>query len=295
MNTAALIALIFILGCGAGALLATASYTMELRRCARFLRQRDDESNARLTRGAPAPGLSDMIDAVNEELDRASQARTAALRHRQELQRDLSALSHDIRTPLTGANGYLQLAEREEDPGRRRAHFECARQRIDATAALLDQLFAYTKASDPDLTLDCEPVALKPLVEQVLLGHVPAFEQRGWEPALAADPEDAAICGDRTALARIVENLVANALRHGVEAPRIAVGRGSLRIENRVADPDAIEVGRLFERFYQADSARGRSGAGLGLATCARLAHAMGLELSARMHGETLAIELRER
>lgn len=295
MNTAALIALIFILGCGAGALLVMATYAMELRRCARFLRQRDDESNARLTRGAAAPGLSGMIDAVNEELDRAARERTAALRHRQEFQRDLSALSHDIRTPLTGANGYLQLAEREEDPGRQWAHFECARQRIGATAALLDQLFAYTKASDPDLSLDCEPVALKPLVEQVLLGYVPAFEQRGWEPALAADPGDAAICGDRTALARIVENLVANALRHGVEAPRITVRQESLRIENRVADPDAIEVERLFERFYQADSARGRGGAGLGLATCARLAHAMGLELSARMHGDTLAIELAER
>lgn len=295
MDTAALIALLFILGCGAGALLATATYAMELRRCVRFLRQRDAESNARLTRGAAMPGLSDTIDAVNEELDRAARERTAALRHRQEFQRDLSALSHDIRTPLTGANGYLQLAEREEDQKRQRAHFAAARQRIDATAALLDQLFAYTKAGDPDLSLDCEPVALKPLMEQVLLGHVPAFEQHGWEPSLAADPEDATINGDRTALARIMENLVANTLRHGVAVPSVTVAQGLLRIENRVADPDAVDTERLFERFYQADSARGRGGTGLGLATCARLAHAMGLELSAQMHGDTLAIEVVER
>ncbi len=295
MDTSLLAIVLLVVGLGMGALLAGTRYLGELRRIAHFLRGRDPQSNARVTAGG-APGVTDLADAVNAELDRSAQAHIEALRHQQEFQRDLSALSHDIRTPLMGAKGYLQLARDEGDPVQRARHLDAAAARIDATTELLDQLFAYTKSTDPDLALKMEPVALEPFVEEILLGQYPAFDERGWEPQVTFEDATATLEADREALARILTNLVVNALRHGSSAPTIVQrsenGRVLLGISNTVEDPTAIDPDRLFDRFYQADSARGAKGSGLGLSVAANLARAMGMELSAELTGNTLTITL---
>ena len=283
------------IGLGMGALLVAACYAGDLRRLTAFLRNRNPQGNARASAGT-APGVTALAEAINGELDRSAQAHIEALRHRREFQRDLAALSHDIRTPLTGAKGYLQLAVGEDDPLARTRHLEAAARRIDATCELLDQLFAYTKSADPDLALDIEPLALKPIVEEALLGHYPAFEERGWEPSAAFEDDAATAMADREALARILDNLVVNALRHGAAAPAVDARRVGerivLRVSNEVANPAAIDVDRLFERFYQADASRGRAGSGLGLAVAANLAHAMGMEIGAELEGSVLSVAL---
>lgn len=284
----------FALGAALSAVLCRTAYARELTRMARFLRERDPASNARLTVNAPGPGLHEIAEAVNGELDRETEERVRALRAQQEFQRDLSSLSHDIRTPLTGAKGYLQLAREELDDDARKHELEAAGARIDATADLLDQLFAFTRASDPDLAIEVAPVAMRPLVESVLLAHFPEFEQRGWEPVVRFADEGFTFEGDAAHLQRVVENLMVNALRHGAGAPVIEQRGQSVTISNRVSDPRAIDVERLFDRFYQADTARGTAGAGLGLATAAKLADAMGLRLSASLEGDVLRFTLEE-
>ena len=263
--------ILLALGLGLGLLLAGSTYLLELRRMARFLHERDPRSNTRLTVNALAPGLSELADAVNAQLDRADEMRIAALRHQQEFQRDLSALSHDIRTPLMGAKGYLQLARNEGDESERDRRLDAAAQRIDSTTALLDQLFSYAKASDPDLSLDMERIAIKPLIERVLVGHFPEFEERDWEPVLSFDDSACSVEADLEALTRIVENLVTNALRYGSGTLSISQHGGSkgesarIAFSNPVADPSSIDASRLFDRFYQADPSRGGKGTGLGL------------------------------
>lgn len=295
----ALIPLMLALGVCLGGLIAVALYALDLARIAALLdeRERDPRSNARITAGSRAPGMRALIDAINRELDRSAQAHVSAVRHQHEFQRDLSAFSHDIRTPLTGAKGYLQLAAGEDDAPARTRHLAAATTRIDATAELLDQLFAYTTSTDPDLVLACEPLALQPLVEAVLLGHYPAFEERGWEPGLRFADPGARVEGNREALTRIVENLVVNAIRHGASAPVIEQATGgsetvALTIANRVNHPEALDAERLFDRFYQADAARGTAGSGLGLAVAANLARAMGGTLTAHLEGNVLAFKL---
>lgn len=173
MPTGALIVLALLIGIAAGLLLDVTLYAHELRRLSHNLRKRDAASNARLSLSARPPELSALVDAINAELDRSAQARVAAMRSQQEFQRDLSALSHDIRTPLTGAKGYLQLAYEETDPHLREQRLETAIERIDRTSELLDALFSYTKASEPDLALDMRPLDIREVVERCLIGHYP--------------------------------------------------------------------------------------------------------------------------
>ena len=284
------------LGMGLGAVFVIACYVTELGRQARFLARRERLSNARLTCGSRLPGMVGMVDAVNAEIDASDAERVEALRAADEFSRGLSALSHDVRTPLTGARGYLQLAREEADPARKDEQLAAADARLAAMSGLLDELFSYARAADPDTPLELGSVALRPVLEQVLLGHYPEFEARGWEPAL--DCEDVSVEANAEALARIAENLVVNALRHGsgplAVRVRLAGEKDGVVVEfsNPVADPSAIDADRLFERFYQADASRSTVGSGLGLSVAAKLATAQGMDLSARLEGAELVVTL---
>ena len=284
------------LGMGLGAVFVVACYVTELGRQARFLARRERLSNARLTCGSRLPGMVGMVDAVNAEIDASDAERVEALRAADEFSRGLSALSHDVRTPLTGARGYLQLAREESDPARKDEQLAAADARLTAMSGLLDELFSYARAADPDTPLELGPVAVRPLLEQVLLGHYPEFEQSGWEPTL--DCENVSVEANAEALARIAENLVVNALRHGSGPLRVTTrpadegGSISVQFANPVADSSAIDADRLFERFYQADASRSTAGSGLGLSVAAKLAAAQGMDLSAHLDGAELVVTL---
>ena len=294
------VAALLLVGLGLGALFACACYATELGRQARFLARRERLSNARLTCGSRLPGMVGMVDAVNAEIDAADAERVEALRAADEFSRGLSALSHDVRTPLTGARGYLQLAREESDSARKDEQLAAADARLAAMSGLLDELFSYARAADPDSPLELGPVALRPVLEQVLLGHYPEFEARGWEPELTCG--DVVVTANREALSRIVENLVVNALRHGSGPLAVHVHPAGERdgekdgvaveFSNPVADPSAIDIDRLFERFYQADASRSTAGSGLGLSVAAKLAEAQGMTLTAHLSGSTLVCEL---
>ena len=221
----------------AGAALVSFRYERELRRMARFLDQREPTGNARMTAFVRTRGVLGIARGVNAELDELQNERIASQQARQAFQAGLTCLSHDIRTPLAGAQGYLQLVEDEADPAAKERYLSAAAHRLDDVRVLLDDLFSFAQVHDAE------------------------------------------------ALARIFRNLTANALRHGAAAPVIEQRGGCVTFANLVADPAAIDIDRLFERFYQGGGARSSAGAGLGLAIVSQLAAALGATVAASLEG----------
>lgn len=89
-------------------------YRRELMRWVKFMRNRPPASNARLGTEAPLPGSRDVVGCINALLDEASLHERTLKEQDRELLEGLAGLSHDIRTPLAGAKGYVQLAIGEE-------------------------------------------------------------------------------------------------------------------------------------------------------------------------------------
>lgn len=226
-----------------------ARYAGELDRMAAVVRACGPDSNALVTVSFRTPHTLALAASLNAVLDAERAAHSEAFRARRAFQSDFAALSHDIRTPLAGAQGYLELygmAGRDRDGtvagdaavagtaachtalgaaagdrAKRDGYLVSARERLATVRALVDDLFDYARAADPDLKLDVRPVALHPVVLDALVAQYPAFAERGWEPRVAFEDEGAVIAADRAALGRVMANLVANVLHHGSGAPTV--------------------------------------------------------------------------
>ncbi len=231
----------------------------------------------------PTRAARALAQEANGLIDEADAARLEAAEERRELQRNLATFSHDVRTPLAGAQGYLQLYAVAEGDDERSECVAAAIERLGVMRVLVDQLFEYAKAVSDDRELAREPVDVADVLGECLAELYPSFVERGWAPEVAAD-EAVEVLADREALTRIVENVLGNCLRHGSGAPRIEL-RGengfALSISNEAEGLETLDASRLFERFYRGDAARSTGGSGLGLSIAADLARAMGMSLEA--------------
>lgn len=229
----------------------------------------------------PTRAARALAQEANGLIDEVDAARLKAAEERRELQRNLATFSHDVRTPLAGAQGYLQLYAVAESDEERSECVAAAIERLGVMRVLVDQLFEYAKAVSDDRELVREPVDVADVLGECLAELYPSFVERGWAPEVAAD-EAVEVLADREALTRIVENVLGNCLRHGSGAPRIEL-RGengfALSISNEAEGLETLDASRLFERFYRGDAARSTGGSGLGLSIAADLARAMGMSL----------------
>lgn len=223
------------------------------------------------------PAVVALARAVDRHLDADLERDLERRRADERFREQLAALSHDIRTPLAGAQGYLQLARRAEDPERAARYLEGAEKRLAAMRVLVDDLFSYARAADPSWEPELETCDLAAIVTEALAARYGAFVSRGWEPDVRVG-ECVPVLAAPDALARVMANLLENALAHGCGAPRVRAEGTGLTIENPVAPADAarLDAARLTERFYQGDPARNSGGTGLGLAVARALTEAMG-------------------
>lgn len=265
-------------------------YEREFRRVARFLAERREGSNERMTVELRTRGTLGAVHEVNGLMDDVRQAQAEAGEERRRFREGIASLSHDVRTPLAGAQGYLQLYGIEDDAAEQRRCVREAAERLADMKELIDQLFEYTKVRDPGRTSSIEEVSVYDAAVDAFFALYPEFSERGWEPSIDFADERLSVQANREDVVRIFTNLATNCLRHGVSAPVISQLGRRVSVSNRVAEPAAIDVDRLFTRFYRADTSRSAAGSGLGLAIVASLCEGMGATASASLENGVLAI-----
>lgn len=125
-----------------------------------------------------------------------------SLQHQAELEEErrffVSAIAHDLRTPLFSLRGYLEGMEKgiADTPRKRMHHLEVAQEKAAALERLVSDLFAYTRAEYPEQTLQRERLELGPLMERVADGLSPLARTKDVEVALAGPAAaDARACG----------------------------------------------------------------------------------------------------
>ena len=257
---------------------------------ARALEETPTESNLRLTVRMSGTAPRRLCQAVNARLDEGRRLRLETQRRERELKYTMACISHDIRTPLAGAMGYLALLEGE--PERQAEYRSIIDKRLRELDELLDELFLYTRLQSGSLPLECRELAALPPLWDALAEFYPQLEAAGVEPELRFDREDMTLWASPEALGRVYRNLIANALRHGGGGLAVSGRDGVISFSNALPPGPRPDPEHLFDRFYQSSPARAKGGAGLGLSIVRELMERMGGQVSAAIMGDTLEIKL---
>ena len=283
-------ALILTLAALGIALLRLWAYRAQLLEMVRVLEETPPESNLRLTVRMPGTAPRRLCQAVNKRLEEGRQLRLETQERERELKYTMACISHDIRTPLAGAMGYLQLLEGE--PDRQTEYLGIVRKRLEELEPLLEELFLYTRLQGGALPLECGEMAALPPLWDALAEFYPQLEAAGVEPALRFDREDLKVWASPEALGRVYRNLIANALRHGGRGLEVSGREGEICFSNELRPGPRPDPEHLFDRFYQSSPAQAKGGAGLGLSIVRELMARMGGRVFAQITGDILEIRL---
>jgi two-component system phosphate regulon sensor histidine kinase PhoR len=203
----------------------------------------------------------------------------------------IANVSHEVRTPLTAIQGYLEtlLAGALEEPEHARKFLEIVFRHTERLGRLLNDLTDLSNIELGKVSLRLQPTSLGETVDSVLAIIRPRAESG--DVALTSEvPRDLPLVrADHDRLAQILINLVDNAVKYTPEGGRVTVCAGSdapAVVRVTVADTGVgiprLDLPRVTERFYRVDKARSRElgGTGLGLAIVKHLVLAHGGELT---------------
>lgn len=227
--------------------------------------------------------LSEELAATHRRLAEARERQVRLEESRREL---VSWVSHDLRTPLAGMRAMAEALEDGMAPDPARYHRRI-RVEVDRVSMLVDDLFELSRIHAGVLRLEPGTGLLADLVGEVLAAAEPGARAGG--VLLASDVEPGLeVHADPAALARVLENLVGNAVRHTPAGGRVEVSGQVVGEQVRIRVSDGCgglpedDLARVLEVGWQAGGARTPSaqpltrGGGLGLAIVAGLVEAHG-------------------
>ena len=198
-----------------------------------------------------------------------------------ELKEAVTNVSHDLRTPLTAICGYLELLDKGGKTPEQARYLALIAGRAEAMRQLTQELLRYSVAAGGEEELCLEPVDLNAAVEEAIASFYAALTERGITPRVSLPEERVVRELDRAALARVLGNLLNNALKYsGGDLDVVLEEAGAITLSNAAPGLDEVQVGRLFDRFYTVESAR--SSTGLGLSIARTLTERMGGTIAAR-------------
>lgn len=201
-------------------------------------------------------------------------------------------ITHDLSTPLQIISGYMEMLENDQihlSPER----IEIIKTEIEHLRRLVGDMTTLTQAESGGLEVQPQVVQPAALLERVQLAFQPIAAQKDIQLVLNAQPDLPEISVDEGRMIQVLKNMVENAIRYTPSQGVITLSADAdeqvhLRVKDSGEGIAAEDLPYVFDRFYRADKARGRSTGklGLGLAICKTLVNAMGGTISAESEGK---------
>jgi len=208
-------------------------------------------------------------------------AQMSELKRQDDLRRELIAnVSHDLRTPLTSMQNYLETLARMGEglpAAERRQYLDVAVRHSHRVAKLARQLFELARLECEETLPQPEIFSLSELVQDIAQKFSLAASDKGVRLIARADPEGVFVRSDIGMIERVITNLIDNAIRHTPSGGhvRLEAAPSVNGIEIRVVDTGigiaAEYLPGLFERSSPVRLARGLGNGGLGLLIAARI------------------------
>nr|WP_212119810.1 HAMP domain-containing sensor histidine kinase [Niallia circulans] len=232
---------------------------------------------------------------INKLIDLYVAENRKRIRYENEQKQAIANMSHDLRTPLTSILGYIQMAEEEDvTADERKELLSIANKRAKRLETLLKDFFELSIIESTDHHLKSEQINLRNLTIDVLISFYDRFQERNMEPTIHIPEKDVFIIADESAVTRVIENLLSNAIVHSDGNIIISLEEQAstvkLSVRNDAYSLTDEDARLMFDRFYKADRSRSGKSTGLGLSIVKSFMEKMSGEVTGHLNEGQLII-----
>jgi len=238
--------------------------------------------------------LDEARDALAHTQQRLAEQDAELQAHERRRHELLANVSHDLRTPLASMQGYIELLLLRHgslEPAEERNYLQTAARQGEKLTRLVGDLFDLTRLDAGELPIDAEDFAPAELAHDLVHKLADQARQRGLALEASCTTGGLRVHADLGLVARVLEGLVENALRHTPSGGRVAIeidadgNRARVAVRDTGSGIAADALPGIFERYERASRVRGADHsehAGLGLAIARRIVelHGSRLEVS---------------
>lgn len=213
------------------------------------------------------------------------------------LKNTLTSLSHDIRTPLTSLDGYIQLLKVSDDLNKKDYYTDILQDRVNVLNYMIENLFIYSKLQNQTFHLELETCDLKKILVNTIFQYYEEFKKENIDLSIEFnEDEDYCIISNETALIRIIQNSIKNILEHARGSAAIVMSKINneitLEFKNQFDNSDNVDSNRIFDLFYKSDSARSKSSSGIGLTVVEELVRQIKGNIKCEVNGTEFSLTL---
>ena len=237
--------------------------------------------------------LDELVLQINKMLALMEKIKAESVKGEKSIKSSISMISHDMRTPLTSVIGYLQLAEKNCKDEENLHNIKIALDRANYCSKLVNDFFELSIVDSDKYIPVMEKINICEVVCEEILVNYPAFEKSNIIPKFEQADNIIWVWADKKLLSRVIQNLISNGIKYSRGEMTFSIVKTDkicLTISNSVSS--SIDVEKIFDKFYRADSARNSEGIGLGLYICRKFVEDMSGKISAHSTSDMLSIKI---
>lgn len=219
------------------------------------------------------PHARHTAEILNRELKNLDRERNEYLDGNRKVAEAVTGISHDIRTPLTAINSYLDLMADEKDEALKAQYLERIKSRTLSLSDLADELFKYSTSTDPERypvqteNIVSEPIDICRVLEECMLSFYAGFKKRGIEPDIEIPDEPVFVLCEKKSANRIFENIIGNAIKYANNDLKVKLDpKGQVIFSNPAPDLTPVSAAKLFDRYFTVNEGHASTGLGFSIA-----------------------------
>jgi signal transduction histidine kinase len=233
--------------------------------------------------------LMELVDEWNQMIDAFEEKNRQAKQMEENVRLSIAGLSHDLRTPLTSINGYVQLLHEITDETKKAHYLKMIEHSVKRLMEMTDQFYDLARMETNQKEIALSSFSLSSLVEEIFLSFYEQFEEKNIELHFPEHINDGPIVADKLLLTRVIQNIVQNILRYAQSKAVISyVTEGNdliFSVKNDIKPDSKVVIEKVFMRFYTEVASRTNTeSSGLGLYLSKKLVEKMNGKMDAELN-----------
>ena len=251
-------------------------------------------TNAGITSNTNLPLIRKLSAGINQNLNTMHQLQIEQVEQEKKIHQMLMDLTHDIKTPLTVATGYVQLLDRQPEADPKPSLARIANN-LRSVNYYLHYLMDFNLIQEKTRSLNHQSVNVSELLKNELFDYYDQLTASGLKvtPAIT---DQLMLETDETLMRRIIQNLIGNWLKYAKSQAKLSFARQDnhhlvMTFSNDTAQP-VSHVDQLVDRFYTTDAARTTQSVGLGLSIVPSQTPTLGGKMKLEAHDDSFTVKL---